>query len=136
MADRPGSLGKFSLLPLQILSFAQGRKNWSPAPQWAACDFAIFCNFFDRQGLRVSLTQTLKNEEPSRAPPENALAFYKFSFFLYQVRLALIFFCFYPTLIFFSYSFSIFWLSHLISEKLIIETKKIKISEPYNYKIL
>ena len=39
-------------------------------------------NFFDRQGLSASLTQTLKNEEPSRAPPENALAFYKFSFFL------------------------------------------------------
>ena len=37
MADRPRSLGKFSLAPLQILSFAQGRKNWSPAPQWAAC---------------------------------------------------------------------------------------------------
>ena len=34
------------------------------------------------KGLRASLTQTLKNEEPSRAPPENALAFYKFSFFL------------------------------------------------------
>ena len=39
-------------------------------------------NFFDRQGLRASLTQTFKNEEPSRALPENALAFYKFSFFL------------------------------------------------------
>ena len=39
-------------------------------------------NFFDHQGLRASLTQTLKNEEPSRAPPENALAFYKLSFFL------------------------------------------------------
>ena len=27
-ADRPRSIGKFSLLPLQILSFAKGRKNW------------------------------------------------------------------------------------------------------------
>ena len=36
-AVRPRSVGKFSLLLLQILSFAQGRKNWSPAPQWAAC---------------------------------------------------------------------------------------------------
>ena len=43
-ADRPRSVGKFSLLPFQILSFAQG--------------------------LRASLTQTLKNEEPSRAPPK------------------------------------------------------------------
>ena len=31
------SVGKFSYLPFQILSLAQGRKNWSPAPQWAAC---------------------------------------------------------------------------------------------------
>ncbi len=30
--DRPRSVGMFSLLPLQILSFAQGRKNWSPGP--------------------------------------------------------------------------------------------------------
>ena len=36
-ADRPRTLSKYSLLPFQILSFAQGRKNWSPAPQWAAC---------------------------------------------------------------------------------------------------
>ena len=36
-ADRPRSVGKFSLLPFQILSFAQGRKNWSHASQWAAC---------------------------------------------------------------------------------------------------
>ena len=36
-ADRPRSVGKFSLIPLQLLYFAQGRKNWSPAPQWAAC---------------------------------------------------------------------------------------------------
>ena len=30
-ADRPRTLRKYSLLPFQILSFAQGRKNWSPA---------------------------------------------------------------------------------------------------------
>ncbi len=36
-ADRPRTVSKFSLLPFQILSSAKGRKNWSTAPQWAAC---------------------------------------------------------------------------------------------------
>ena len=100
-ADRPRSLGKFSLISLQILSFAQGRKNWAPAPPYdpLAGHGASGTNFFDRQGLRASLTQTLKNEEPSRASPENALAFYKLSLFLIsQVRLTLIFICFIPSL--------------------------------------
>ena len=51
-------------------------------------------NFFDRQGLRASLTLTLKNEEPSRASPENALAFYKFSFFLISRRFVFDFYLF------------------------------------------
>ena len=31
-AGRPRSVGKLSPFPFQILSFAQGRKNWAPAP--------------------------------------------------------------------------------------------------------
>ena len=73
-ADRPSSDCLFSHLPFQIPSFAQGRKNWAHG--------ASVTNFFDRQGFPASHTQTLKNEEPSRAPPENALAFYKLSFFV------------------------------------------------------
>ena len=105
-ADRPRCVGKFSLLPLKILFFAQGRKNWFPAPnEPLAGHGASGTNFFDRQGLRASLTQTLKNEEPSRAPPKNALAFYKLSFFAYLTCVWLWFlFVSLPPLSFFSNS--------------------------------
>ena len=70
------SLYKYCLLP-------KGEKIGPRRPdEPLAGHGASGTNFFDRQGLRASLTQTLKNEEPSRAPPENALAFYKLSFFL------------------------------------------------------
>ncbi len=36
-AIRPWSFGKSSLILFQIPSLAQGRINWDPAPQWAAC---------------------------------------------------------------------------------------------------
>ena len=72
------SLYKYCLLP-------KGEKIGPRRPnEPLAGHGASGTNFFDRQGLRASLTQTLKNEEPSRAPPENALAFYKFSFFLFS----------------------------------------------------
>ena len=69
------SLYKYCLLP-------KGEKIGPRRPnEPLAGHGASGTNFFDRQGLRASLTQTLKNEEPSRASPENALAFYKFSLF-------------------------------------------------------
>ena len=69
------SLYKYCLLP-------KGEKIGPRRPnEPLAGHGASGTNFFDRQGLRASLTQTLKNEEPSRASPENALAFYKSLFF-------------------------------------------------------
>ena len=95
------SLYKYCLLP-------KGEKIGPRRPnEPLAGHGASGTNFFDRQGLRASLTQTLKNEEPSRAPPENALAFYKFSFFFSQVRMDLILICLNPTFIFFLSLFSI-----------------------------
>ena len=44
-------------------------------------------NFFDRQGLRASLTQTLKNEELSRAHQKMRQRFTKLSFFLISCTL-------------------------------------------------
>ena len=38
--------------------------------------------FFDRQGLRASLIQSLKNEEQSRAPPKTRKCFTNLSVFL------------------------------------------------------
>ena len=70
-ADRPRIVGKFSLLPLQILLWPKGEKIGPRRPnEPLAGHGASGTNFFDRQGLRASLTQTLKNEEPSRAPPK------------------------------------------------------------------
>ncbi len=64
MADRPGIVGKFSHRTFQILSFAQGEKIGPCRPNESiAVDWASGTNFFDRHGLRVSLTQALKNEE-------------------------------------------------------------------------
>ena len=60
-AERPRSVGKFSLLPLQILSFAQGRKNWSPAPQWAACgSWGVGDQFFRPPGPSCQSHSDLK----------------------------------------------------------------------------
>ena len=76
MASLVSLLYKYCLLP-------KGEKIGPRRPnEPLAGHGASGTNFFDRQGLRASLTQTLKNEEPSRVPLENALAFYKLSFFL------------------------------------------------------
>ena len=123
-ADRPRIVGKFSLLPLQILSFAQGRKNWSPAPQWAACgSWGVGDHFFDRPGLRASHTQTIKNEEPSRAPLENALAFYKLSFFLISSSFGFGFYLFHFHSYPFSESIPHLWPTTLISENINLKQK-------------
>ena len=69
-ADRPRSVGKFSQLPFQLLSFAQGRKNWSPAPQWAACgSWGVGDQFFRPPGPSCqSHSDFKKMRRPSRAP--------------------------------------------------------------------
>ena len=54
-ADRPRTVGKFSLPPFQILSFALAVEKNASGPLGAPGT-----KFFDCQGLRVSLTQTLK----------------------------------------------------------------------------
>ena len=74
-ADRPSSVGKLSHLPFQILSF-----SFAPNEPLAGHG-ASGTNFFERQGLRASLTQTLINEEPSRAPQKTLKRFTNTLFF-------------------------------------------------------
>ena len=67
-ADRPKSVGKFGLLPYNYCLLPKGEKIGPRRPnEPLAGHGASGTNFFDRQGLRASLTQTLKNEKPSRA---------------------------------------------------------------------
>ena len=70
-ADRPSSVGQFSLLLSKYCLLPKGEKIGPRRPnEPLAGHGASGTNFFDRQGLRASLTKTLKNEEHSRAPPK------------------------------------------------------------------
>ena len=105
-----------SFFPILNNIFCKDEKIGPRRPQWAACgSWGIVDQFLWPRGLRASLTKTLKNQELPRAPPENALAFYKSSLFLPQVYLALIIFFSLPPLSFsklyssISYQESFFW---------------------------
>ena len=95
MVSLVSSLYKYCLLP-------KGEKIGPRRPnEPLAGHGASGTNFFDRQGLRASLIKTLNNEEPSRAPPENALAFYKISLFFISGPFDSDFYLFLPHLKFF-----------------------------------
>ena len=76
MVSLVSSLSKYCLLP-------KGEKIGPRRPnEPLAGHGASGTNFFDRQGLRASLTQTLKNEEPSRASQKTRTRFTKSLYFL------------------------------------------------------
>ena len=62
-ADRPRSVGKFSPLPFQILSFAQGRKNWAPAPPMNRLRVMAFVSVFVPVSLILYKLRTYNSEK-------------------------------------------------------------------------
>ena len=83
------SLYKYCLLP-------KGEKIGPRRPnEPLAGHGASGTNFFDRQGLRASLTQTLKNEKPSRAS-QKTCSVLQTPFFLISGSFGFDFYLFHP----------------------------------------
>ena len=92
-ADRPRRVGKYSHIPFQIMPFAQGRKNWSPAPpmsRWVVED-----QFFRPPGPSCQSHSNLEKWGLTR----KRVSVLQFLFF-YKVLLVLVFNCFTFFLIF------------------------------------